>query len=357
VAWDRFHCPKNLWLANPAILDLAENHATAGEFKFIRYSRQLISIVSHFLRLLNADFNIPMSKPHRVPDKVVPERLLNANSSYHTRREAATGTPDATLHIERMSGTMHLGSVMRRMSIAAMKCYTCHRRFPMKFVPALALAFLISAAPALAQIAPSTKKATPPTQNTPAEPAKSAPVAPPPAATPPPADKIDPAKEAAIRHLMEITETSKLGNSVSTYFESRVRSVISEALGPDRTTKFMETFSKKLEADVPPAAVVDAMVPIYARAFSLEEIQGLNQFYESPLGQRIVKVMPKVEEDSQNAGLQLGNKATLAVLQTMTDEYPELKQMIQDPNAAPNGGAASGQVPPSGATPGATPSK
>jgi hypothetical protein len=170
-------------------------------------------------------------------------------------------------------------------------------------------------------------------------------------------DKIDPAKEAAIRHLMDITETSKLGNSVSTYFETRVRSIMSEALGPDRTTKFMETFSKKLEANVPPNAVVDAMVPIYARAFSMEEIQGLIQFYESPLGQRIVKVLPKVEEDSQNAGLQLGNKATVAALQGMTDEYPELKQMMQDPNAAPNSGSSPGQAPASSPTPGATPQK
>ena len=235
----------------------------------------------------------------------------------------------------------------------------------MKFVIVASLALLCSAAPALAQIAPSTTKPKTPAQTTPVAPAKPAPAPTqaqaPAAATPPVAEKIDPAKEAAIRHLMDITETSKLGDSVSAYFENRVRSVMSEALGPDRTSKFMETFSKNLEAKVPPGAVVDAMVPIYARAFSMEEIQGLIQFYESPLGQRIVKVMPKVEEDSQNAGLQLGNKATLAALQSMTADYPELKQMLQDPSAAPGGtdspgaGSAPGQAPPSGASPNSAP--
>jgi hypothetical protein len=233
----------------------------------------------------------------------------------------------------------------------------------MKFLTVATFALLCSAAPTLAQIAPSTTKPKTPAQTTPAAPAKAAP-APgqtPAAATPPVADKIDPAKEAAIRHLMDITDTSKLGDSVSAYFENRVRSIMSEALGPDRTSIFMETFSKTLEANVPPRAVVDAMVPIYARAFSMEEIQGLIQFYESPLGQRIVKVMPKVEEDSQNAGLQLGNKATLAALQGMTADYPELKQMLQDPSAAPNGndssgsGSAPGQAPASGASPNSAP--
>ena len=231
----------------------------------------------------------------------------------------------------------------------------------MKFVPALAIILFVSAAPTLAQIAPSANKSTPPAQSAPAASPKpaAAPAAPQASAstTPPPADKIDPAKEAAIRHLMEITETSKLGDSVSSYFESRVRSVISEALGPERTPKFMEAFTKTLEANVPPSAVVDAMVPIYARAFSMEDIQGLIQFYESPLGQRIVKVMPKVEEDSQNAGLQLGNKATLATLQGMTGDYPELKQMMQDPNAAPSGGPAPGDAPAAGSKPPSVPQK
>ena len=217
----------------------------------------------------------------------------------------------------------------------------------MKLASALTVALLFSSGPALAQIAPSTTQPKPPVQHTPAAPAKPA-ATPAPAQAPaaaPAAEKIDPAKEAAIRHLMAITETSKLGDNISGYFENRIRSVMSEALGPDRTTQFMDTFSKRLEAGAPPSMVVDAMVPIYARAFSLEEIQGLVQFYESPVGQRVVKVMPKVEEDSQNAGLQIGNKATLETLQSMTEEYPELKQMLQAPSATSGAGAAPSQAP------------
>lgn len=236
----------------------------------------------------------------------------------------------------------------------------------MKFLTLATITLLFSGVPARAQIAPSTTKPKAPAPSAPPAATKTTPSPAPaqsPAAAPPaaPADKIDLAKEAAIRHLMDITDTSKLGGSVSAYFETRVRSIMSEALGPDRTTKFMETFSKKLEANVPPSAVVDAMVPIYARAFSMEEIQGLIQFYESPLGQRIVKVMPKVEEDSQNAGLQLGNTATLATLQGMTSDYPELKQMLQDPSATPDASPASGsgsaptQTPASGPKPNSTP--
>jgi len=234
----------------------------------------------------------------------------------------------------------------------------------MKLVSALAVALILFATPALAQIAPSTAPAPkPPAQHSPAAPvapAKPAQTPAPtqtPAATTPAAAKIDPAKEAAIRHLMDITQTAKMGDNVSSYFEGRVRSIISEALGPDRTTKFMETFSQKLTAGAPPSAVLDAMVPIYAKAFSMEEIQGLVTFYESPLGQRIVKVMPQVEEDSQNAALKIGNDATLAALQSMTGDYPELKQMLQEPSPAPDAGSAPGAAPAPAPKPDSTPQK
>jgi uncharacterized protein len=233
----------------------------------------------------------------------------------------------------------------------------------MKLVSALTVALIFSAAPALAQIAPST--ATPPkapvqhTPTTPAAPAKSAqtPAASAKAPAAATADKIDPAKEAAIRHLMDITQTSKMGDNIDSYFAGRVRSIVSEALGPERTTKFMVTFSQKMTAAAPPSAILDAMVPIYAKAFSMEEIEGLVKFYDSPLGQRIVKVMPQVEEDSQNAALQIGNNATLTALQSMTDEYPELKQMLQAPSAGPDGAPAPDAGAPPAANPGSAPQK
>src|ERR1039458_4208302 len=46
-------------------------------------------------------------------------------------------------------------------------------------------------------------------------------------------DKVDPAKEAAIRHLMGITQTSKLGDNIATYLSGQVRSGVSHGITPD----------------------------------------------------------------------------------------------------------------------------
>jgi len=200
----------------------------------------------------------------------------------------------------------------------------------MKFSVAI-LAVLCIAGPAPAQTpAPSTQSKPPQHQpGTPAQPA--APAHEPGQAATAPAEsteKVDPAKEAAIRHLMDITETAKLGDNIATYLTGQVREGVSHALPPESLSKFMDAFSQKLSATSPGPAVADAMIPIYSKAFSMEDIQSLTQFYESPLGQRMVKALPDVVQQSQAAGIQIEQASALRILRSMSDDYPELKQML-----------------------------
>jgi uncharacterized protein len=160
-------------------------------------------------------------------------------------------------------------------------------------------------------------------------------------------EKVDPAKAAAIRHLMDLTNTSKLGDNVVSYFTGRVKSIMSQNLGQDRLPAFMDTFTKEFSAKVSSDTINAAVVPIYAHYFTTEDIDGLIKFYESPLGQRVVKLMPQVDRDTQNVSLDLGNKAALATLQSMTTDYPELKQMLQ-PGPGAGAGAGAGAAPENG---------
>jgi uncharacterized protein len=197
------------------------------------------------------------------------------------------------------------------------------------------IAALFFASPALAQstgVPDQPVPHRPATSPTRSSPSAQAPASQPPATTP---EKVDPAKEAAIRHLMDITATSKLGENVSSYISSQVQTAMSHTMQPDRVPKFMDTFNEKFAAGAPPSAITDAMVPIYAKAFSMEDIQGLVQFYESPLGQHVVKVLPQVLEESQTAGMQIDRKIALDVLRGMSDEYPELKRMLPAENGQP----------------------
>jgi hypothetical protein len=208
----------------------------------------------------------------------------------------------------------------------------------MKLSITLVAALLCAAAPAFAQIPASNT----PSQHQPGVPAQRqapAPSAISPAAPPSLGGKVDPADDAAIRHLMDITETAKLGDNINAFLTDRIRTIMTHNLSPDKLPKFMDTFSQKFAAASPSSAVTDAMVPIYARAFTMEEIQEITKFYESPVGQKIVKQMPKVTQDSQNAGVQIEQNAAMSVLDGMQDDYPELKPMLHPQTETPAPGA------------------
>ena len=218
----------------------------------------------------------------------------------------------------------------------------------MKLGIALIAALLLTASPLLAQAPPGAAQQKPaPTQ--PGQPAAATPVV--------PSEKLDPAKDAAIRHLLEITGVSKEGEDIAAGWTDRVHTGMSRAIPPDQLPKFMETFTAKFNASAPPSAITDAMVAIYARHFSIEDIQGVTKFYESPLGQRMVKEMSDVSRESQTVGLQMDQKIVMQVLWSMADEYPQLKQMLPpDPSKpAPAPAPSAAPAPGSSATPPATP--
>ena len=213
----------------------------------------------------------------------------------------------------------------------------------MKLGTALIAAVLLTASPLLAQAPPGAAQQKP----APAQPGQ-------PAATPPaPSEKLDPAKDAAIRHLLEITGVSKEGEDIAAGWTDRVHTGMGRVVAADQLPKFMETFTAKFSASAPPAAITDAMVAIYARHFSIEDIQGVTKFYESPLGQLMVKEMPDVSREAQTAGMQMDQKVVIEVLRGMSDEYPQIKPLLPpDPSKpAPAPSAAPAPAPGSSATP------
>jgi hypothetical protein len=203
----------------------------------------------------------------------------------------------------------------------------------MKLPIAVLAGLLFVAGPALAQTPASS---TPPTlapHSTPGQAAPARPAAPP--APAPAPEKIDPAKDAAIRHLMDITESSKMGENIANFITTQVHNGVGRALPAEQMQKFMDAFSQKFSAGLPPTAVNDAIVSIYAKHFSMDDIQVLTKFYESPVGQRIVKEMPDVDQQMRTAGQQIETTVAISVLRGMSDEYPQLKQMLPPDSSAP----------------------
>jgi uncharacterized protein len=152
----------------------------------------------------------------------------------------------------------------------------------------------------------------------------------------PGAQKVDPEKEKAIRQLMELSGTAKLGDNMTEAVAFQVKNQMSRTLPSDRLQKFMDDFNQKLGARSPSNEVVDAEISTYAQHFSMEDLEGMIHFYQSPVGQRMAKTLPQVLSESQRSAADIERTAALATLKDMAGDYPELKSMLPPDGQKPS---------------------
>jgi uncharacterized protein len=199
----------------------------------------------------------------------------------------------------------------------------------MKFCVAFA-ALILMALPALAQNQPQQSK---PPQSA-AQPA--------PAATTQhaPEQKIDPTKEADIRHLLEVTGAKELGAQAEAQMMAQMREQMKSDMAhlfsdSERSQKFMDTFFQRFQSRFNMDALLEQLIPIYDKYFTDQDIKSLIHFYETPVGQRALKAMPLVMHDSLTIGSQFGQKIAIDTLKEMAAEYPELKPLLEPEPAKP----------------------
>jgi hypothetical protein len=138
-------------------------------------------------------------------------------------------------------------------------------------------------------------------------------------------DKIDPAKEADIRNLIELTGARELlADSANQSVEAYREKLLAALPENDRADKFADEFLVRYKARFNADELTGELVNIYDKHFSAEEIKGLLQFYGSPLGQRAAAEMPQVMREAQRAAQALNQRVTKDVVQELKAEYSDL---------------------------------
>ncbi len=136
--------------------------------------------------------------------------------------------------------------------------------------------------------------------------------------------KIDPTKEADIRQLMDVTGVNGLGEQLMNAGIAQFRANVTESQ-PDnpRAKQFADAFAVRFEKHFDPHSVTETVVPIYDKHLSNEDVKMLLEYYKSPFGQRMLKVLPEVARDSQLAGYTLGQKAAEEAMEDLRGDFPE----------------------------------
>lgn len=108
-----------------------------------------------------------------------------------------------------------------------------------------------------------------------------------------PATDIAPDKEADIEKLLDITDSLDMGQQVVDQIFAMQQSV--QRAVPQEVWD-------EIRAKLDMTRIRPVIVAIWARHFSHDDIRGLIEFYESPLGRKLVETQPAVMQESMAAG-------------------------------------------------------
>lgn len=142
--------------------------------------------------------------------------------------------------------------------------------------------------------------------------------------------KIDPAKEADIRRLLELTGAKALAVQTMTSMEDGIKPLMSNSLPPgDYRDRLIDLFFAKFHSKADAQHLVDIAVPIYDKYLTAEEVKGLIKFYETPLGQKATGVMPKMVSEIQGESREWGEKLGRESMEEVMSEHPELEKALE----------------------------
>lgn len=143
-------------------------------------------------------------------------------------------------------------------------------------------------------------------------------------------NKIDPAKEADIRRLLDVTGIRKTMLQTMDSMTETMRPLLVSSLPPgEYREKLIDLFFERFRSKADIEKLVDFAVPIYDKYFSHEEIKGLIKFYETPIGQKALSVLPRLTLEMSQEGKKWGQKLGSDSMQEVLAEHPDLADALQ----------------------------
>jgi hypothetical protein len=139
------------------------------------------------------------------------------------------------------------------------------------------------------------------------------------------------AKEADIHRLLELTHAGALATQTMDGMEGNIRPLMANSFPPgEYRDKLIDLFFTKFHAKRDPQQLLDIAVPVYDKYYSDDEVKQLIHLYETPLGQKMLTVMPKLMAELQAAGEKWGEELGRQSMMEVLAEHPEMEKALRD---------------------------
>ena len=151
--------------------------------------------------------------------------------------------------------------------------------------------------------------------------------------------------EEASRELIKTMKVEEQYKQMATSMAAQLGPVLDSVatrVPEEKRAAYKELAKKVLEqlANGDSKEMIDAAVKVYATYYTVEELKGLNEFYSTPLGQKLMTTTPKITADLMGMTMQWNQGQTGKIMEELVKQFPEL-----------NGPAAAAPAPAAGGAP------
>lgn len=116
------------------------------------------------------------------------------------------------------------------------------------------------------------------------------------------------AKRADARKLMELMGSAEIGSQVMGSMLEMMRPAF-----PTVPAEFWDEVAKEMTGE----ELVELIIPVYLKNFTHDEILQLIEFYETPLGRKLIAAQPAIVQESMVIGGQWGEKKGAEIVEKM----------------------------------------
>jgi hypothetical protein len=130
-------------------------------------------------------------------------------------------------------------------------------------------------------------------------------------------NEIAPEKRKAIEKMLRLTGMEKLTGQMKTQMITSLK-----AGSPSMPEAFWTKFEQKMDVKV----LIEKIIPIYDKYYSIDDLKAVNAFYESPAGQKVLSVMPQVMQESMQIGREWGEQIGRQAAQEAKEELDKKEE-------------------------------
>lgn len=126
------------------------------------------------------------------------------------------------------------------------------------------------------------------------------------------------------QYLDGVAKQAKIGAEQG--FKSKVPNATPEQLAE------VDKFAQNLFKDMPVDEMVNAMVPIYQKHLTKEDLDGILAFYASPVGQKLQREQPAMMAEAMQVGGEIGRRRLGDMIKQMDDFVTKMAAQQKQPN-------------------------